>query len=325
MNANQEFKFPDETPDETEEALEIKVVDDTPAADKGRQPLPKEIVEELDKDDLEEYSDKVKRRMAQMKKVYHDERREKEAAQREKEEAIRFAQAKDEEVRGLKKRLGVGEKLFVQEVSKAANDRLTTAREKLQAAIEAGDSKEIAAAQEALTDAKLSTREASQLRPSLQEDEEGVQQPTQEQSTAVPVKADPRAEAWRKDNTWFGSDEEMTSLALGLHQKLVNSGVDPKSDSYYEQIDATMRKRFPENFEEKDPEPDPDPTPTPRQQAKPATPRKSATPVAPATRTTAPRQVTLTPSQVALAKRLGVSNEAYARQLIKLEKEQSNG
>lgn len=313
----QEFKFPDEkSPELTEEELQIEIVDDVPPEDKGRAPLPKEMVEDLEKDDLEEYSEKVKKRLGQMKKVWHDERREKEQAAREREEAIRFAQAQVEENKALKKRLGVGERLFVQEVSKAADDALKTAREKLQAANEEGNAEAITKAQEALTDAKMKQREVSQLRPSLQEEEEGVEVKPQ---ASPAIKVDSKAEAWRGKNSWFGSDSEMTALALGLHDKLVRSGVDPTSDGYYKEIDKTMRKRFPENFEQ---ETSPEPEPQPREeepQPAPST-RRTATPVAPATRSTAPRQVRLTPSAVAIAKRLGISNEQYARELIKLEK-----
>jgi len=310
MSTNQEFTFPhekDEAKAEEREELQIEVVDDTPPEDKNREPMPKEIVEDLEKDDLEEYSEKVKKRLGQLKKVWHDERRAKESATREREEALRFAETQVQEVQNLKKRLGVGEKLFIQEVTKASTNELATAREKLKSAFEAGDAEQIASASEALADAKLKSREYSQLRPSLQEDGEGVEQP--QQARVAPVQVDQKAEAWRSKNTWFGADEEMTALALGLHEKLVKSGVDPRSDDYYDKVNQTMRKRFPENFEE-------EPT---TQTRKTEQRRSTATVVAPATRSSAPRQVRLTPTQVALAKKFGLSNEAYAREMIKLE------
>jgi hypothetical protein len=102
----------------------------------------------------------------------------------------------------------------------------------------------------------------------------------------------------------------MTALALGLHEKLVRSGVDPRSDGYYQRVDETMRKRFPENFEEEQ---------TQTKDADKPAPRKAANVVAPATRSTAPKQVRLSASQVAIAKRLGLTNEAYAKEMIKLE------
>ena len=126
---------------------------------------------------------------------------------------------------------------------------------------------------------------------------------------------DPKAEAWREKNTWFGVDEEMTALALGLHEKLVRSGVDPNTDEYYRRVDETMRKRFPEAFDDAEE----DEQPQTKQAQKPARTNKPATVVAPVTRGTAPRQVRLTPTQVAIAKKLGLSNEQYARELMKLE------
>jgi hypothetical protein len=125
---------------------------------------------------------------------------------------------------------------------------------------------------------------------------------------------DPKAAAWREKNTWFGADEEMTALALGLHEKLVRSGVDPRSDEYYRRVNDTMRKRFPEAFDDAEE----DEQPQTKQAQKPAR-TKPANVVAPVTRGTAPRQVRLTPTQVAIAKRLGLSNEQYARELMKLE------
>lgn len=313
----EEFKFPDELAAENEQKaqaepeFEVKIEDDTPPQDRGRVPLPKEIVEELEKDDLEEYSDKVKKRLSQMKKVWHDERREKERAQREKEEALRFAQIREQEIRQLKQRLGNGEKAYFQEVTKSANNDLATAKERLKQAYEAGDAERITEAQEALTEAKLRIKQYENFRPSLQEEDSGVQQSQQYQVPPAPQPVlDPKAEAWKEKNPWFGTDEEMTALALGLHEKLVRSGVDPRSDDYYDRVNATMRKRFPDYFEE-------EPTQT-REAEKPAR-NKPANVVAPVTRASAPRQIRLTPTQVALAKKLGLSNEQYARELMKLE------
>jgi len=307
--AEAEYKFPDEIEVEVEPDIKVEVVDDTPPQDRNREPLPKELVEELEKDDLEEYSDKVKKRLGQMKKVWHDERRAKETASREKDEALRFAQSAHEENKQLKQRLGAGEKLFVEEVTKSANSEVAAAREQLKQAYEAGDADKIADAQEAMTDAKLKLKEYQRFKPALQETETSVERKPEQAQTRQQA-TDPKAESWREKNTWFGADEEMTALALGLHEKLVRSGVDPRSDDYYQRVDETMRKRFPENFEEEQ-------TQT-KDAGKPA-PRKAANVVAPATRSTAPKQVRLSASQAAIAKRLGLTNEAYAREVIKLE------
>ena len=297
---------------EKEDDFKVEIVDDTPPEDKGRVPLPPTVVEELEKDDLDEYSDKVKKRLGQMKKVWHDERRAKESAAREKDEALQFAQRVFEENKTLKQRLGQGEKVFISEVTKAAETEATSAKEKLKQAYEAGDAAKIADAQDALTDAKLKLREYKNFRPTLQDDGSGVE--IKPQATPAPqVQTDAKAEAWRQKNTWFGADKEMTALALGLHEKLYESGVDPRSEDYYQKINMTMRKRFPEYFEGEE---QPQITET-REETPP--PRKSATVVAPATRSTAPRQVRLTSTEAAIAKRLGLTPEAYAREKLKLE------
>ena len=316
-----EFQFPDEAAPEqskdasAEDSFKVEVIDDTPPADRGRVPLPKEVVDELEKDDLEEYSEKVKKRLGQMKKVWHDERRAKESAAREKEEALRFAQAQMEENRALKQRLGHGEKAYIQEVTKAANTELAVAKEKLKTAYESGDAEKITDAQEALTDAKLRLKDYERYQPSLQTRESGVQQSRQEQAPQVAAAptVDPKAESWKQNNPWFGVDEEMTALALGLHAKLERSGVDLRSDDYYRQIDSTMKKRFPDYFDNEE-----EAQIQTREPEKPSR-TKQANVVAPVTRGTAPRQVRLTPTQVALAKRLGISNEQYAREIYKLE------
>lgn len=307
----EEYKFPDEIPDIKEDDFKVEVIDDTPPEDRGRQPLPKEMVEELEKDDLEEYSEKVKKRLSQMKKVWHDERREKERASRERDEAAALAQRIYQENQSLKKRYAAGEKVFIDEVTKAAETEAAAAENNFKQAYEAGDAERITAAQKALLEASFKLRETKQFKPSLQDSEEGVQQQLQTRPEYQPT-TDAKAETWRQKNTWFGAPghEEMTSLAYGLHEKLVRSGVDPRSDDYYQTIDRTMRKRFPEEFDE----------PNPRTEERTeSAPRKTSTVVAPATRSTAPRQVRLTASQAALAKRLGISNELYAREQLKLE------
>ena len=319
--ANEEFKFPDEveagakaTPGADD--FSIEVIDDMPPEDRAHaKPMPKEIVENLEKDELDQYSDDVKERFKQMKKVWNDERRAKESAAREREEALKFAQAQMEENKRLKQRLGVGERVFIQEVTKAANTELAVAKDKLKQAYDSGDSESIASAQEAMTDAKLRLKQYENFRPSLQDEDSRVQENQQVTTPQAPAPAiDPKADAWKRNNTWFGVDEEMTALALGLHEKLVRSGIDPRSDDYYQQIDATMKRRFPEAFEDAEEEAKPQ-----KEVAKTAPKPKPSTNVAPVTRGTAPRQVRLTATQVALAKKLGLSNEQYARELMKLE------
>jgi len=316
----EEYKFPDEIEQpteapEAEDSIQVQIEDDTPPEDRGRKPLPKEMVEELENDDLDEYSEKVKKRLSQMKKVWHDERREKERAVREREEALKFAQLREQEIRQLKQRVGTSERAAVQEAEKMATMELTSAKDRLRQAYDSGDSGRITEAQEALTDAKLKLQSIARVKPTLQREEESVEQNQQVpvyQPQAPEVQVDKKAEAWRERNTWFGVDEEMTALALGLHEKLVRSGVDPRSDEYYRRVDDTMRKRFPESFDDEEEQPQ-------TKQAQKPVRTKPANVVAPVTRGTAPRQVRLTPTQVAIAKRLGLSNEQYAREVMKLE------
>ena len=305
-----EYKFPHEV-EKTEpvDDIQIEIVDDTPKADQGREPLPQELVAELEKDDLEEYSDKVKKRLGQMKKVWHDERRVKESAIREREEAFSYARAKEQEVKELRGKLGRGEQIFVSEVTKATTNEIAAAKDRLKRAYEAGDAEMITDAQEELTDAKLKLRDVQAIRPSLQESTDSVETKYEQAQPQQPRQViDPKAEAWRQENTWFGVDEEMTSLALGLHEKLVRSGLDPRSNEYYTAVNSTMRKRFPEQFED---------TPSEETDSKQAR-KKPAPIVAPVTRSTAPNRVRLTATQVVLAKKLGLSPELYAKEVVKL-------
>ena len=216
----EDYKFPDETQDVTSDNsddVKIEIVDDTPEQDRGRQPLPKNIVEELESDDLEEYSDKVKKRLSQMKKVWHDERREKEKYSREREEAVRYAQRAFEENKQLKQRLGAGERVLANEFTKSATSDVVTAREKLKQAYETGDAEKITEAQEALTDAKLHMKEVERFKPSLHEEDNQVQRTQQVQQPTVTT--DPKAETWRERNQWFGTNKPMTGFALALHDE----------------------------------------------------------------------------------------------------------
>jgi hypothetical protein len=307
-----EFEFPDETEVKVttktrEEDIEIE--DDTPEQDQGRDPLPNEIVEELEKDELNEYSDRVRTRMSQMKKVWHDERRAKESAAREREEAIRIAQSVYEENRRLKASLEQGEGQLIGTYREAATRELEIAKRAYKDAYDSGDTEKVIESQERLTRAQMFLQEVNNYRPQYTSRETPLQESnntvnTQAQRPQVP-QPDYKAVTWQERNSWFGSDEEMTSLALGLHEKLVKGGVDPRSDDYYRRIDNTMRKRFPE-YKWGD------------SQDGSANPRaKQAQVVAPATRSTAPRKVVLTKTQVSLAKKLGITPEQYARELIK--------
>ena len=290
--------------------LDIEEEDDTPSADRNRDPLPEKVVEELENDTLEGYSDRVKQRMAQLKKVWHDERRAKESADRERKEALNFARQVNGENHNLKKTLSLGEKDYLATLKASYESELEVAKRNYTDAYDTGETELIVEAQAAMNDVQYKLARAKGLKPrysgetTLQDDKNRVQNEPLQPRVPVP---DARAQSWQATNKWFGKDEEMTSLALGLHEKLVRSGIDPSSDVYYHRIDETMQKRFPENFGNGTLEQD-----------KPSQ-RKPSTVVAPATRSTAPKKVRLSKTQVALAKKLKLTPEQYAREMIKLE------
>jgi len=296
----EEFKFPHEA-EESKDKLEIEVEDDTPEEDRNKRPSDPEFVEQLEKDELEEYSDEAKKKISQFKKVMHDERRAKEAALREQQEAIELARKVLEENKFLKQRLSTGEEQLISTYKDSADKEVEMAKREYRDAYEAGDTDRIIAANEKLTEAKIKVQQAQRFtKNTLQEQENEVQIPQQVQK--VP-QTDTKAEKWRESNNWFGQDEEMTSLALGVHEKLVkeNGMAYATTDEYYKRIDATMRKRFPEYFNE---------------EVEVET-KKPSLVVAPATRSTSSKKVKLKTSQINLAKKLGLTPEQYAQELLK--------
>ena len=285
---------------------DIEVEDDTPEADRGREPMPKEIVDELEADELEDYSEKVKLRLKQMKKVWHDERREKEREAREKAEALSAAQRLLEENRKLKSTLSEGEQTLVGSFKQNTEFELEKAKREYREAYESGDADKLIDAQEKLNNAQFKLQQLSSYRPTLQQQEEEVQIPQQQVQVPQP---DPKTLAWQERNTWWGSDPEMTASALGLHQKLERER-GPQfvgSDEYWSAIDTTMRRRFPEYFGESEP----------ASSAKPAARTNKPAVVAPASRSTASKKIVLRQSQLAIAKKLGLTPEQYARELAK--------
>jgi hypothetical protein len=289
--------------------LEIEEEDDTPPEDRNKEPLPEKILKELEEDNLEDYSDRVKQRMAQLKKVYHDERRAKEEAAREKEEAIAYAQKVYQQNQKLQTTLSSGEEDYLKTLIGSAEKELALAKRDYREAYDSGDTDKIVEAQALMNSAQYKLSQASNLKPQYkasQTPENSVQSSQQVNRPIVP-KPDAKAQAWQAKNQWFGQDEEMTSLALGVHERLVRSGISPASEEYYLRIDETMQKRFPENFGETSLEP-----------GRPAQ-RKPSNVVAPASRSTAPRKVRLSKTQVAFAKKLKLTPEQYAREMIKLE------
>lgn len=299
------------------EQVELEIVDDLP-----KQPVKQAEREEND-EELSDYSDKVRKRINKLKYEQHEAMRQREAAERMREEAIRFAQqvvAKNQQYESLISR---GEGALVAQIKSRASLALDQAKSLYKEAYEAGDAQKIIEAQEKLLNAQTEFREAEKHERVLQNrPRQQVQQPQYTPQNYVPPQPQvpqPSSKAleWTKRNPWFGpqGNRSMTALAYGIHETLIREeGVQADTDEYYQKIDAAMRQRFPDYFE-KDEE---------VQVTSAPTQRTPSTVVAPSNRNNGarPRKIQLTASQVSLAKRLGISPEQYAKQLIK---ESSNG
>ena len=318
------YKFPDEEdvkdteskglPVDTDEEVQIEIEDDTPPQDKGRKPSQPEFVEQLEKDELDEYSAEAKKKIDGFRKIYHDERRAKEAAYREQQEAITLAKKLYEENKQLKNRVHSSDQVAVDSYKTSAERELEMAKKEYKEAYDAGDSDRLVEAQDMLTSAKMKIDKASSFSETLSqrraepEEDFPVRAPQQQQAVA-PVR-DPKAIEWQEKNQWFGQDDEMTSLALGLHEKLVkqNGLAYATTNEYYQRIDETMRKRFPEQFDGGRVD-----------EEKSSVRTKPSTVVASASRSTSSKKIKLNTSQLAIAKKLGLTAEQYARELLKME------
>jgi hypothetical protein len=313
------YKFPDEVEDkkttdvdfeiegEGEGEVDIEIEDDTPAQDRGRKPLDREVLDPTD-EEIESYSDKVKGRIKELTHARHDERRVKEATMREKQELERLAQQLIEENKRLKKNVYTGQEAIIAGAKSKAESELDAARRKLKDAQESFDTDAIIAAQEAVMDAKIKVEQTKNYRPTPLQEEKFDVQPQQTQPEKV--EPDEKTLRWQAKNQWFGAQgfEEYTSYALGLHQKLVTNGVDPRSAEYFEQIDARMKSSFPDLFG--------------RSEDKPRSgevQKRPTTVVASVSRSTSAGKIKLTTTQVALAKKFGLTPQQYAAQVAKLE------
>lgn len=300
--------------DKAKEDVEIEVVDDTPEPDRDRAPLKAEAKEEEgQEEEMDKYSESVQKRMNQLTHRYHDERRAREAIERQNQEAIQIAQAVLAENERLQKAYQEGSQDYLKQVQYKIEYAQKLADDKFRKAYEAGDTEGLLEAQKLRDDIALERARLENInfavppQNALQNEQQSVYNPpTVEPKRPQAPQRDERAEDWAAKNPWFGADEEMTSLAYGLHSKLVKSGIDPTSDEYYATIDKRMRDVFPDYFGKTKEKP------------------KVSSPVAPAGRTAAGKKMTLTATQVALAKKLGVSLEQYAKHVAKLQ-EQANG
>ena len=319
--ANEEFKFPDEIEDEKleidteEEHVEIEIEDDTPEQDRNKDPLPEDVRKELYDDELEDYSTKVKKKMKQMKKLAHDERREKEAALREHQEAIRLAQTALEENKRLKAMLQSGEKELISTYQTSAELEIEKARKNYKEAYESGDPDRLVEAQEELNKASLKLDRAKNFKPALQFEETPVQKQVTQQP--APRKMDDKVAAWVGRNEWYVDPDKrsMSDFAKGYHYELEKKYGQSfvGTDEYFTQIDKEMRRRFPEEFDGEQED-----KTSQRTEAKPRTAKK-ATVVAPGTRSTSSKTVRLKTSQLNIAKKLGLTPEQYAAEFIKME------
>jgi hypothetical protein len=308
----EEFKFPDEQVEAKEDDFEIEIEDDTPEEDrkKAAAPPPEEVTD----DELASYDEKVQKRIKRFTRGYHDERRAKEAALRERQAAEEFARNILEENKRLQQQVAQGSEVYIEQAKQVAENELAAAERSYKAAYDDGDSDAMVAAQRKIAQATLRLDKASNMKP-LQVKENEVQIP---QTPRV----DERAEKWKSKNEWFGQNRAMTAFALGLHSELVEDrGINPTSDEYYRTIDSTMRNKFPEQFGSNE-----DYDAPPQEESEPAeeeTPRratKPATVVAPASRSTPPNRIRLKASEAAIARRLGVPLELYAKQVAQLKR-----
>ena len=322
----EKFEFPDEKEGKEEakaasSEVEIEIEDDTPEEDRGRKAAPPP--EDPTDEELSSYDEKVQSRIKKFTRGYHDERRAKESALREREAAEQFARQVYEENKKLKQQLESGSKVLIEQTKSTAATELESAKKKLKEAFEAGDSDALVSAQEEISKATLRMDRADHMRPINAEQDFNTPELPKQKVDQLPVSTKNWVE---KNKNWFGVDDEMTMTAMGIDKKLQRQyGADyVGTDDYFKKVDDTMRKRFPEYFEiQSDEEDDP-----PRQKrSEPADedepPRRatrSATVVAPASRSTPPSRIRLKQSQVALARKLGISTEEYAKQVALLNR-----
>lgn len=316
-----EYKFPDELEDDKaqevdiqieDDEVEVKIVDDTPQEDQfATAPLDENTQQELEKaDESEEYSKNVKVKFKQYKKAWHDERRAKEAAFREQQEALTVAERILEENKKLKSMIQTGEKELISTYQTSAEMELDKAERNYKEAYDSGDSEKLLSAQKELVRAEMKLDKAKNFKPTVQIPENDVQ--TTQTNQPASQQMDPKVANWVSNNPWFVDRNKlaMRKFAEGVHEELAERygrgyiG----TDEYYGSIDKEVRRRFPEEFA----------ATTNNDEEKPQR-TKPSTVVAPAKRSTAPKQVVLTKTQVALAKKLRLTNEQYAREMMKLE------
>lgn len=282
---------------EPEPEPEIEVVNDVPEKDRGR--IPSTPPEDVTKEELNNYSEKVAKRIQHFSKGYHDERRAKETAQRERDELERAVEGVLAERNALQDTVNKNQQALFQQAKHSVEGELSQAKEAFKVAHDSGDSEALLNAQERFTNAKLKAGRLEEF----EEPKEIVDTSSRAQPNRPP--ADPKADAWRDENTWFGNPNHApeTAFAVGLHKQLTEvDNVTVSSDEYYEIINSRMRKTFPHLYGELD------------EQEVQAPKHRPDNVVAPATRSIAPKKYRLTQTQIALSKRLGLTPAQYAKQ-----------
>jgi hypothetical protein len=324
-----EFELPDPDKEDaaTEDAkFEVEIEDDTPLEDQRRKPM-KEPVEDPTEDELSSYDEKVQARIKKFTRGYHDERRAKEEAFREREAAETFAKQVFEENKRLQQQLSTGSKAFIETSKGAAEVELEAAEKAYKQAYEDGNSEALVAAQKAITKASIKLDRATDMRPIEIEEREFKAPPPAEFDKP---RLTPRTQKWvDKNSDWWGVDDEMTMSAVGLDKRLQREyGPDyVGTEEYFQTIDKTMRRRFPEHFEDVQSEEEDTPPPKKRvsepvdeDDEPPRRAQKFTSVVAPASRSTPPNRIKLKASEAEVARRLGVPIEEYAKQVAKLKR-----
>jgi hypothetical protein len=275
-----------------EEKVEVEQVEEKPVETKTEETKDEKA------DELKTYSDGVQKRIAKLTRKMRE-------AERQKEEALAFAQSVKTERDSLQSRFVKADKSYVSEFETRVKSNMDAARSALRTAIEAGDVDAQVKAQEQMATLNADAVRLASLKSQQEEPKEEKQVNVSPSQAEQPVRSDPKAEAWASKNSWFGNDTAMTYTAFDMHKTLVEKeGYDPQSDEYYEEIDKRLRVEFPNKFDKV--------ADTTTEKAKPAQTVASARRPASTGRR---KTVKLTPSQVAIAKRLGVPLEEYAKQL----------
>ena len=289
----QETEIDLEAEPKQEEPKEEIVVEEVQAKE---EPEPEQKAEEP-KDELSEYSETVKKRIAKLTRKMRE-------AERQKEEAIEYAKKQRDEAEKLKERYSSLDNSYTQEFEKRVTTNLDAAKVKLANAIASGNVEEQVTAQTEIAQLAMDANRLAKIKD-VQDSVQNAK-PVEEAPVAEKPKIDPKADEWATKNPWFGTDNAMTYMAFDIHKKLVEEeGFDPNSDEYYSEVDKRIRLEFPQKFDNVT-----KPTEQPAQNV-----ASAKRPAAKGRRKT----VKLTPSQVAISKRLGVPLEEYAKQLAAKE------